>query len=264
MVDFTLHVQFPLPFQHPASNRALPGCWELGRRFQKHPHKPRKSANVDSWEAKTPPGSWTSGIQGSSLRRWGKLLHLSLDTAQWECRLVTVSQRALYCDWSQARQSDKNENTYTHTHTLSQHFQDLFPQSPRAAGRAAGRGNGPEVPSPSGRSILLHSLPTIHPPWPPLLAYYFQGGSSWTMRRIREWALGLGPRAGPWRAWAPTLAALLHLTPTPSAGFPEGWHSTDLSPHPCGTLDSWRLSPHFLSPTAWWPLVSVLPLEYNS
>ena len=166
MVDFTLHVQFPLPFQHPASNRALPGCWELSRRFQKQPHKPRKSANVASWEAKIPPGSWTSGVQGSSLRHWGRLLHLSLDTAQWECRLVTVSQRALSCDWSQARQSDKNENTHTH---CPQHFQDLFPHSTRAAGRAAGRGNGPEVPSPTGRSILLHSLPTTQTPRPPCL-----------------------------------------------------------------------------------------------
>ena len=34
------------------------------------------------------------------------------------------------------------------------------------------------------------------------------------------------------------------------------------SPNPCGTPDSWRLSPHFLSPTAWWPLVSMLPLGY--
>lgn len=100
MVDFTVHVQFLPAFQYPASNRALSISWELSRRFQKHLHKSRKSANLDSLEAKIPPGRWTSGLRCPPLRHWGGSLRLSQDTAQWEHRLVAISQRTLSCDGS--------------------------------------------------------------------------------------------------------------------------------------------------------------------
>lgn len=221
IVDFTSHVRFPPAFQHLAGNRAVPESWEFCRRFQKHPRKSRKSANLDSLEAKTPPGSL--GPQCPSLRRWGGFICLSQGGTQWEHRLVTVSQRALSCDYSQARQSDTNENTHTHTvPSNSKTFSHAVPGWPEGQ-LVMGTDLRPPPPWKLHPAPFTPGLATR----PPLPASTFQGKEiAEQCGRSEDGHRAQGPVLG--RLWALTL---LPQHPSLSVGFSEGWPSSDLSPY---------------------------------
>lgn len=143
---------------------------------------------------------------------------MSQGTAQWEHRLVTISQRALYCDQSQARQSDTNE--HTHTYTVSSTPKTF---SHAVSGWPEGQlvmGMDPRSPPPvEAPPCSIYSWPcdpgpsTLTTPGKEIAE---QCGRSESGQGAQGPALILG------RPWAPTPGCPPLHTPFLPVGFPQG------------------------------------------
>lgn len=126
-------------------------------------------------------------------------------------------------------------DTYTHTRARAngpQHLQDVFPRSPRAAGRAAGHGNGRGGPPPMEAPLCsIYSQPcNPRPPRPPGLLLPLEEITE-QCGRSENGHPAKGPGPGLGRPWALPPGGPTPTSQAPvSVGFPVAWPSSDLLP----------------------------------